>query len=450
MIQLGLGFGVVTGVVLAARSARARTALRRRPGRAWRRWRRPCSSPRSPSRSPAWSSCSTAILIGAGDGRYLALSGTAVTAAFVPVGLLVASLTSDLGATVGLVWLWVAFCVVFMGGRGVVLATRARHRLDGDRIRGLRGHGSLECGGDLAADRRHGSGDRLPRHPPGRLRLDRRPGRLGPRAARPRRPGAPPNRRGLVVTAWACLAFSVVSWPEGSPATLTPVLGDGSSASPPWPGASWSPTPSRTPSRAVCAGSCWGCATPSCSPRRSRGWSTSPVRTGSPPLPRSSPRREPGSAPRARQRVRSPGLRRARRRVRDTARPAGHAGKAPPPAVPPAPASKPRPKTVGFSAAEAKRKARARREREASKGGSTTARPGDPPRARQRQHEPRHHAARPRGRGARATSTGSTSTSSPSEPPGNQPVTGAEVIEKVRRRRAAREKAQQRDRPDDT
>ena len=34
-----------------------------------------------------------------------------------------------------------------------------------------------------------------------------------------------PNRRGLVVTAWACLAFSVVSWPEGSPATLTPVLG---------------------------------------------------------------------------------------------------------------------------------------------------------------------------------------------------------------------------------
>ena len=41
-----------------------------------------------------------------------------MTAAFVPVGLLVASLTSDLGATVGLVWLWVAFCVVFMGGSG--------------------------------------------------------------------------------------------------------------------------------------------------------------------------------------------------------------------------------------------------------------------------------------------------------------------------------------------
>lgn len=34
-----------------------------------------------------------------------------------------------------------------------------------------------------------------------------------------------PNRSGLVVTAWVCLLFSVVSWPAGSPATLTPLLG---------------------------------------------------------------------------------------------------------------------------------------------------------------------------------------------------------------------------------
>ena len=34
-----------------------------------------------------------------------------------------------------------------------------------------------------------------------------------------------PNQRGLVVAAWVCLVFSVVSWPAGSPATLTPLLG---------------------------------------------------------------------------------------------------------------------------------------------------------------------------------------------------------------------------------
>ena len=66
------------------------------------------------------------VLIGAGDGRYLAVAGTAVTVAFVPCALLVASLTADLGAGVGLVWLWVVFGVVFIGGRAVVLVRRAR------------------------------------------------------------------------------------------------------------------------------------------------------------------------------------------------------------------------------------------------------------------------------------------------------------------------------------
>lgn len=37
--------------------------------------------------------------------------------------------------------------------------------------------------------------------------------------------GVVPNHVGLTVTAWVCLAFSIVSWPEGSPATLTPALG---------------------------------------------------------------------------------------------------------------------------------------------------------------------------------------------------------------------------------
>lgn len=60
------------------------------------------------------------VLIGAGDGRYLAWAGVAVLAGYAPLVLL----TSALGA--GLPWLWTVFCVVFMGGRLVTLVRRAR------------------------------------------------------------------------------------------------------------------------------------------------------------------------------------------------------------------------------------------------------------------------------------------------------------------------------------
>jgi putative MATE family efflux protein len=125
MIRLGLGFGVVTGVVLAL----AAPVL----GRLF-----VDDQAVVDALAPALLVAAVAqplagvvfvldgILIGAGDGRYLAVAGTAVTVAFVPVALLVTALTSDLGATIGLVWLWTAFCVVFMGGRGVVLVRRAR------------------------------------------------------------------------------------------------------------------------------------------------------------------------------------------------------------------------------------------------------------------------------------------------------------------------------------
>ncbi|WP_238993382.1 MATE family efflux transporter [Nocardioides caldifontis] len=63
------------------------------------------------------------VLIGAGDGRYLAAVGALVTAGFVPCAVLLASQVS--GST-GLVWLWVVFGVVFIGGRAVVLVLRAR------------------------------------------------------------------------------------------------------------------------------------------------------------------------------------------------------------------------------------------------------------------------------------------------------------------------------------
>ncbi|MGB0099576.1 MAG: MATE family efflux transporter [Nocardioides sp.] len=60
------------------------------------------------------------VLIGAGDGRYLALAGLLTLVVYAPVALLCAAQ----GA--GLVTIWVAFTVVFMGARFVVLVHRAR------------------------------------------------------------------------------------------------------------------------------------------------------------------------------------------------------------------------------------------------------------------------------------------------------------------------------------
>ncbi len=60
------------------------------------------------------------VLIGAGDGRYLARAGVVTLVAYAPVALLCAA------ASAGLVAVWVSFVVVFMGARLVVLLHRAR------------------------------------------------------------------------------------------------------------------------------------------------------------------------------------------------------------------------------------------------------------------------------------------------------------------------------------
>ena len=60
------------------------------------------------------------VLIGAGDGRYLAWVGLLVLVVFAPAAWLAVT------AGGSLVWLWVAFCVAFMGSRAVVLVSRAR------------------------------------------------------------------------------------------------------------------------------------------------------------------------------------------------------------------------------------------------------------------------------------------------------------------------------------
>jgi Na+-driven multidrug efflux pump len=64
------------------------------------------------------------VLIGAGDGRYLAWGGVVVLAVFAPLAVAVAAVADAPAA--GLVWLWVVFGVAFMGSRCVVLLHRAR------------------------------------------------------------------------------------------------------------------------------------------------------------------------------------------------------------------------------------------------------------------------------------------------------------------------------------
>lgn len=60
------------------------------------------------------------VLIGAGDGRYLAWAGLVVLLVYAPVVLLAAL------APGGLVPVWIAMVTVFMGARGVVLVRRQR------------------------------------------------------------------------------------------------------------------------------------------------------------------------------------------------------------------------------------------------------------------------------------------------------------------------------------
>ncbi len=64
------------------------------------------------------------VLIGAGDGRYLALAGVVQVLLYAPLALLVAARVPD--GTPGLVWLWVSFAVGYMLARAVFLGLRTR------------------------------------------------------------------------------------------------------------------------------------------------------------------------------------------------------------------------------------------------------------------------------------------------------------------------------------
>lgn len=64
------------------------------------------------------------VLIGAGDGRYLAVAGVVQVLLYVPCAVLVTRLAP--GGTTGLVWLWLAFGGLYMASRAVFLGLRAR------------------------------------------------------------------------------------------------------------------------------------------------------------------------------------------------------------------------------------------------------------------------------------------------------------------------------------
>lgn len=123
MIRWGLGFGVITGVLLAVAApwagylftsdAGVREAL------TVALWVLAVGQPLA-----GYVFVLDGVLIGAGDARYLAIAGVVNLAVYLPL-LTAVHLTRPDGAA-GLVWLWVVFALGYMLARGVTLGLRAR------------------------------------------------------------------------------------------------------------------------------------------------------------------------------------------------------------------------------------------------------------------------------------------------------------------------------------
>ena len=71
------------------------------------------------------------VLMGAGDGRYLAGAGLVTLVPYLPLAVAVAQGWPSEGAE-GLVWLWGAFAWVFMGARALTTGLRAAVTPGGD------------------------------------------------------------------------------------------------------------------------------------------------------------------------------------------------------------------------------------------------------------------------------------------------------------------------------
>ncbi|WP_460794086.1 MATE family efflux transporter [Nocardioides pacificus] len=119
MVQWGIAGGVVTGVLLAGLSPVLGALFT--PDQAVRELLVPVlvtAALAQPIAGVVF--VLDGVLIGAGDGAYLARGGLVVLVVYAPVALLAATVLGHL------VWLWAAFALVFMGARCLVLLHRAR------------------------------------------------------------------------------------------------------------------------------------------------------------------------------------------------------------------------------------------------------------------------------------------------------------------------------------
>lgn len=123
MLQWGVGAGVVLGAALLAASPWVGQLFTPDPGvQAAIAAALVVAALAQPL--AGWVFVLDGVLIGAGDGRYLAVAGLITLVAYVPFALAVLALAP--GGRPGLVWLWVAFGAGFMAARAVTLGLRAR------------------------------------------------------------------------------------------------------------------------------------------------------------------------------------------------------------------------------------------------------------------------------------------------------------------------------------
>lgn len=123
MVRWGLGFGAITGLLLAVAApwagrlftsdADVQAAL------TLALWVLAAGQPIA-----GYVFVLDGVLIGAGDAKYLAIAGVVNLAAYLP--LLLAVGQSGAGSGAGLLWLWAAFSLGYMTARAVTLGLRAR------------------------------------------------------------------------------------------------------------------------------------------------------------------------------------------------------------------------------------------------------------------------------------------------------------------------------------
>jgi putative MATE family efflux protein len=123
MVRWGLGFGAVTGLLLALAAPWAGALFTSDPEvqrvLALALWVLAAGQPLA-----GYVFVLDGVLIGAGDAKYLALAGVVNLAAYVPMLAAVALLGVPGGA--GLGWLWAAFALGYMTARAMTLGLRAR------------------------------------------------------------------------------------------------------------------------------------------------------------------------------------------------------------------------------------------------------------------------------------------------------------------------------------